>query len=766
MPFFPSDFNKQAQRAGKNIDAPVNEGGLTLLHVSAQNGDNTAVTRLLKLGANPLQRDINGQTPLYAALAARNLDAVKLLLEAGARFNDEDDAATTPLHWAIGRKADAAFLEQLRALGAAIETPDSKGRTALQAAAAANNTDVIAWLLKSRALIDAPDAAGKTALHKAIENGAHEAIKLLLEAGANPLLRTSEIKTPLYLAAEKGDSAAVDLLLERSEVQHTLNENDWRSYKEGFSPLMVAVANGHVDVAERLIDVGAYVNEKDNKNRHSLFIAAESGTPDMMRMLIRRGADVAKAPLHSDGQTILHKVGAVNYKEKLLLLIEAGADINAVDGFGASALNLSAEACDFPKVRTLLELGANPNHANGAGRRPLDRAMELPTYNDEAFKIVTALLGAGASPDIAPSESVPNSPLHVAARSGNVRAVKLLLSHGASVDVADRYMGTTPWLLAAGAPSYEICELLRDRGANTAVKDKSNRNVLHYAARSGEFRLLTAALNDPAFKGQIDAPDVLGLTPLVEAIRNYKTDCARLLLNAGADPLAYDIEGQTPVHHLVRFGTDTMFPLFASVLAKKGCDWNVPTKFGKLTPLHIAARDGLSSGLDFLLRQNVDITVQDSRGQTPLMTAVTSERTWIVRALIDEMRRKKIPLDAARDNGGLTALHLAVSATYGALQNATMLLEGGANINLTTPAGDTPLHIAVARGRTDLVQLLLGRGADLTQANTAGATPLDLARATNKQDIIALLQEALKQKKLAQQMPPPRFSNRPRPPAP
>jgi ankyrin repeat protein len=133
---------------------------------------------------------------------------------------------------------------------------------------------------------------------------------------------------------------------------------------------------------------------------------------------------------------------------------------------------------------------------------------------------------------------------------------------------------------------------------------------------------------------------------------------------------------------------------------------------------------------------------------------------------MDGMRKKKISLDAARDTAGLTALHLAVSSHYGAHMNTTALLDGGANVNLTTTGGDTSLHLAVAKGRLDIVTLLLTRNADPTLVNAAGATPLDLARATNKQDIVSVLAEALKKRQAQQQMPPPGFSNRPRPPAP
>ncbi len=147
-PLFPSGFNKMAQRAGKGIDAPLDDNGQTLLHVSAGKGDAEAVARLLKLGANPRQLDIIGQTPLYAAVASHNIDVVKLLVDKGASFRIEDDTGNTPLLWALAKKAEPAFLEQLRELGVDLEFRGRDGRGPLQAAAAANSPDVISYLLK------------------------------------------------------------------------------------------------------------------------------------------------------------------------------------------------------------------------------------------------------------------------------------------------------------------------------------------------------------------------------------------------------------------------------------------------------------------------------------------------------------------------------------------------------------------------------------------------------------------------------------------
>jgi serine/threonine-protein phosphatase 6 regulatory ankyrin repeat subunit B len=774
-PFSSSQFNKPAQRTGTGLDAPVDEAGRTQLHLSVESGDMVAIARLLKQGANPRQPDGNGQTPLYAAIAAHNTDLIEFLVKHGASFRDADDDGNTPLQWAIEMKSDVAFVEKLHGLGATLDFQGESGGGALRAAAAGNNIDVLTWLLKNRTSVDAADAGGKTALHNAVQNGAHEAMQLLLDNGADPLLRTRELKTPLYFAAEKGDAAAADILLALPDVSRTLNDHS--SIVEGFTPLMAAVASrasnndGHVAVAEKLLDHGAYINKLDNQNRHSLFIAVEMSTPAMVALLIRRGADVEKAPLFGDQKlSLVHRIGPAGYREKLLLLAQAGANVNAKDTSGNTPLHIATDVRDAAKVRALLEAGANPNLANNFGRRPLDRAVEMAQWsNEEGATIVAALLAANANPNIAPSEMVQYAPLHIAARSNQPKLVKLLLAHGAIVDVPDRSTaGETPWLAAVTSGNLEAVDMLRQKGADTTVKDKNGRTVLHAAAQSGAASLLQAALNDPAFRGQVNTPDVTGTTPLHAATSSYRTESIATLLKAGADLFAYDSTGMTPIHYLVRSSIEQMYDLYDKALGANKNAWNIQSKGELQTPLHMAAKDGYTNSIELLLKRGVDVTLKNARGHTALMSAIVAERGWAVKSLAEGMKRKNVSLDAARDNNGFAPLHLAVSAQYSAPQSTQALLDAGADINLrtitATGIGDTPLLIAIARGRADIVQVLLARGADPALAGQTGVLPIDLARAQNRQDIVTAIQNEMmeRQKKLAQQgLPPSAFRRRP-----
>ncbi len=766
-PFVPPymSFNKAAQRAGKGVDAPADNDGHTLLQLAIRNNDTAAAERLItKLGANPNQLDGDGHTPLYDALAAGNLQIATLLVDKGATFRMEDDLGRTPLMWAIERGATPPFIEQLRELGLTLDQENKAQRNALHAAAAANNVDVLDYLLRQRLYVDTVDKEGKTPLHIATETSAYDAMTYLMNTGgADALLRTKEIKTSLHIAAAKGDVAAVDVLLARAEVRQTLD--DFRTYEKGYTPLLAAVAENRYEVAERLLAVGANANQQDSTERHSLFIAVEKGFPALVDLLIHNGADVEKAPrVLGTSQTMLHLINKNGYKTILMQLYNAGADLNAVDGTGQTALYKAADARDIEKMQALLELGADPNLANKVGRRPIDAAISPVSYTATGVREAMNLLMAnGANPNLAPAASQQFSPLHLVAKSDYPDLVKALLSGGAIIDEPDRSTGATAWLTAVGAGKGTIAKILKEAGADVTRRDSSGRNVLHMAAQGGARETLESFLADPDMKAQINTPDAAGLTPLHFAVRNQKLDCVRLLVSSGADALAVDNEGKTPLHYAASAYTDSVFAAYESAVGKD-LNVNIQSTVEKETPLHIAAKSGYFSIVERLLKLDADITLKDSLGRSALMLAVAQEQTTSVRALIERMKTKEISLNTERDNSGKGLLHHAV-ARWTPIMTAT-LVEAGADVNMRTTEGDTPLHLAAAAGKTDIVRYLILRDADLLATNKLGATPLELAIEANKKEVAELLTKALQAQQAKEQAQQASAQAKPQPPRP
>jgi ankyrin repeat protein len=412
-------------------------------------------------------------------------------------------------------------------------------------------------------------------------------------------------------------------------------------------------------------------------------------------------------------------------------------------------------------VRALLDLGAAPDLANNYGRRPLDEIMAVATSGfygplPEVGAIVKLLLNAGADPNLSPSTNVQLGPLHQAARSGRGELVRMLLAHGAIVDAPERGSGQTPWLAAVLAKNLDAAELLKQHGADTTRKDNQMRSVLHLAAQSGAKELIEEGLKDPRLAAEVSLPDNLGNTPLHFATRYQKTDCVRVLLAAGANALACDSTGFTPMHQAATHYSDAVFSIYEAALGAKA-NWNIQSRDSKETPLHLAAKGGYQSIVTRLLKMNVNVTIKDSRGMTPLLAAVASDQYGPTQALLDHMKLKKLSLEE-HDNAGQTALHIAAQRWSTAC--LTQLLNAGADPDARTPDGDAPLHLAVRNVRLDAVKALIQKGADVTAANKLGATPLDLALESGRQDLAILLAQAVKDKqmKTQPQQPPPKKS--------
>src|SRR6185503_87426 len=141
-------------------------------------------------------------------------------------------------------------------------------------------------------------------------------------------------------------------------------------------------------------------------------------------------------------------------------LIKAGADVNAIDGQGTTAL-LWAVRRDQPEtIDLLLEAGAEVDRRDKSGWTALTMAAKLGRET-----IVRNLLDHGAKPNL---DSVAEYPLHAAARANHKAIVELLLDRGADLSITD-VEGRTALDMAKQSNSSDLVAILRKRGANEFV---------------------------------------------------------------------------------------------------------------------------------------------------------------------------------------------------------------------------------------------------------------------------------------------------------
>jgi ankyrin repeat protein len=420
-------------------------------------------------------------------------------------------------------------------------------------------------------------------------------------------------------------------------------------------------------------------------------------------------------------------------------LLKPGADTNATQADGSTALLWAAHYDNLATVSALLDKGANANAKNRYGITPLAEAAQ----NGNAA-IVERLLAAGADVNAALPEG--DTPLMIASRTGSVPVVKMLLSKGAAVDARDAWHGETALMWAAGENHAEVVDLLARAGADLNAKAIAFdwKGIKHGGVQSqlpagGLTPLLQAARQNSVEAGQVllkagadaNLKDPQGISPLRVAISNGHLDLAKIMLEAGADPnegglveavkfrtttmmrAANNRENTTTALELINllFAKGAKADSLAAVGLPKKDAFEAGSPAGvspSETALYLAAGAQDIELMKLMIAKGADVNHETDKGWTPLMVSVG--------------RTNKRP---AMNGETLIALKPAAKR----IEAATLLLDHGAKINGGDKTGVTTLHAMAGQGEDAVVEFLVAKGAKLDLKDTSNRTALDVARA-------------------------------------
>lgn len=413
------DRAKVAALLKQGVDVNATQAdGTTALHWAAYHDDISLVTQLLKSGAHAEAANRYGVTPLSLACTNGNTEIVSLLLEAGADANTKLRGGETVLMTAA-RTGKPGPVEALLGRGADVNAKDRKGQTALMWAAAEGHADVVSILLAAKADFKSPLPSGFTPLLFAAREGRIDVVRLLLKAGADINDKIPDRKTvtrgpkpgtgALLMAVENGHfELAIEL------VKAGADPNDLRAGygalhmiswvrkpsrgddEEGDPPPIGSGKLTGLEFVKEMVAHGANVNLQSkgavsgrgilNKRGATPFLAAAStGDVPLMELLLKLGADPLLANVQRTSPLLAAAgvgVGAPeeapgtepDVLEAVKLLLKLGADVNAVDATGETAMHGAAYR-NHPKVVQLLaDNGAKIpvwNQANKGGLTPL-----------------------------------------------------------------------------------------------------------------------------------------------------------------------------------------------------------------------------------------------------------------------------------------------------------------------------------------------------------------------------------------------------------
>jgi ankyrin repeat protein len=417
-------------------------------------------------------------------------------------------------------------------------------------------------------------------------------------------------------------------------------------------------------------------------------------------------------------------------RAKLEALLKEGADVDAPQVDGMTALHHATYHDDLKTVELLVHAGAKVKVANRYGVTPIS----LACTNGNAA-IIELLLASGADVDA----SLPGgeTPLMTAARTGVLSAVKVLLAHGAAVGAKEEKRGQTALIWAAAEGHAKVVEALIAAGADIRTRLPSGFTPLLFAARDGRSDVAAVLLkagadvNDPVPDGKRlgyggRLPPV-GATPLLLAVMNGHFELAAELLDAGADPNA-DLPGYTVLHALAAVRNPGV-----------GDNDPPPDGSGKMTSLELldklaARRANLNARMT--KKPNLNNTRLNEIGATPFLLAALTADAELMKALA------KLGADPALTNADhSTPLMLAAGLATRSpgedagtesevLEALQVALDLGADVNAVDDNGETAMHAAAYKNLPKVVKFLAAHGAKVDVWNRSdkfGWTPLAIA---------------------------------------
>jgi ankyrin repeat protein len=182
---------------------------------------------------------------------------------------------------------------------------------------------------------------------------------------------------------------------------------------------------------------------------------------------------------------------------------------------------------------------------------------------------------------------------------------------------------------------------------------------------------------------------------------------------------------------------------FEKLLNLRGADVNAVNESGN-SLLYVAAEKGLVDKINILLSKGANINIKNERGITPLNVVCDRKALGIVQLLIDNgadintmTNRGNTPLTCMASGKGCSNMKaFAFNSVYDFTEVAELLLDNGADVNL-----NSPLLIAARVGNLNMVQLLMTRGANINATTPTGETALDIAQSHGHTEIVTFLKE-------------------------
>jgi ankyrin repeat protein len=696
----------------------VEEVERTPLFEAVHASDLAAVKKIVKGGADVDEVDGEGNTPLLIAVLRRNGKMVEELLKLGANPNKARPDGKGTLFGAV-RVGEEKILQILIKAGAVVDAAFSfdhnghpvSGCTALYLAAVTGHLPSCKVLMSSGASIEAANDIGYTPLMAATEGDHEDVIDFLLKCGANVTPRASALNTdnqlggstPLITATRKENLSVVKKLLKRgADVNRPDSNNGW-------TPLKSAAHQGNFEIVKALLEAGAEPNIADNTNYTPLMNAVSGEHEDIVKILLKFKAapDVQSGENPEDdewepGRTALMDAAVSGNVTIARELLKAGANPNLSNAKGWTALHSAVISANPDMVGLLLKAGADPNVYGNEEEKmsALDLALRRWANEDEDDRkggisaVLELMLKKGAPSD---HGSLNESALDLVTE-GHLEAMDLLKKHGFTVNANSSYKGASRLFFAAafGDDQLDAAELLLLIGADANYKSPGGMSVLSMATRNGALRL------------------------------------AETLLKAGANVMDRNSHNVLAYDLAVIYGHSDLIDLLIEHMNQVVPAVDKQADDGTTALMRAAMVSDLKA-IKELLAAGADSSRRNRQGESPLSYAVAHDLDVVVQALraagVEKLLGDKVI-------GPQSIVHAGIQGALGTILD---LLDSGTPIDLIDDDGDTALTAAAVH--PGLAKVLAKRGADLSHRNGEGNTAYMIAAASKRTLVMRVLKD-------------------------
>jgi uncharacterized protein len=593
----------------------------------------------------------------------------------------------------------------------------------------------IAWLLS---------AAGDTRLADAAEQGDKDAVRSLLSRKVDVNVAQGDGMTALHWAASHDDLEMTELLLQAgADVKAGTRIG-------AITPLFMACKNGSAAIIEALLKAGASASSPDEHGTTPLMMGAASGSADAVKILLDHGVDVnAKEAAH--GQTALIFAAALNRDAAIRVLVEHGADLkaatNVVDPGCGSVFDVSGcvemdEQGNPIKGKEAAAAKTPPE--NPAGSANEQSSPEMKTLRALVQTLTTLVdelerrSGSEPAKEAAPEEKVSTPAKETKAQTTTAKK---------EPDHSREDLDTFARALGFKSAEYRVTEppetaRRRRRGATVM----GGMTALLFAARDGQMAAARALIEAGA-----DVNDAGGgekMSPLVMAISNGHYDLGKYLLDHGADPNLASPTGLTALYATVDMQWAPYAWLPQPITAQEQINYLDLMK----TLLDHGADPNAKLKQKIWFRALAgDSSWVDPAGATAFWRAAESGDVAAMRLLVAHGADPNIaskagdtPLMVAAGLGW--ALNFSRNAPDSWMAAVKYCLELGADVNAVDTKGYTAVHGVAFRGDNEMIKFLVDKGAKVDVKTKKGDTVADMANgpiphSIPHSDTVALLEK-------------------------